>query len=86
MVINHKINVLVNEYKDGMERGYDISRCKYVSDCGWVKRMLNTESNGCWKTVYNHILNRNGGTFVCECNLNTRHIKVFVKTTISSFS
>ena len=37
--------------------------------------MLNTESNACWKIVYNHILNRNGGNFVFECNLNTPHIK-----------
>jgi len=26
---------------------------------GWVERLLNTESNGCWQIVYNHILNRN---------------------------
>jgi len=37
--------------------------------------MLNTESIGCWKIVYKHILNRNGGNFVFECNLNTPHIK-----------
>ena len=34
------------------------------SKWGWVKRMLNTESNGCWKIVYNHILNRNAGKIV----------------------
>ena len=47
--------------------------------CGWVKRMLNTESNGCWNIVYNHIVNRNGGSFVFECNLDTPHIKSVCK-------
>jgi len=41
--------------------------------------MLNTESNACWKIVYNHILNRNGGNFVFECNLNTPHVKSICK-------
>ena len=41
--------------------------------------MLNTESNACWKIVYNHIVNRNGGNFVFECNLNTPHIKSICK-------
>jgi len=41
--------------------------------------MLNAESNGCWKIVYNHILNRNRGDFVFECNLYTPHIKRICK-------
>ena len=66
--------MLVNEYKHGGMKLTDVNMFLNLLKCGSVKRMLNTESNGCWKIVYNHILNRNGN-FVFECNLNTPHIK-----------
>ena len=56
-----KRNVLVNEYKDGGMKLTDVNMFLNSLKCGWVKQMLNTESNGCWKIVYKHILNRNGG-------------------------
>jgi len=59
-----KRNVLVNEYKDGGMKLTNVNMFLNSSKCGWVKRMLNTESNGCWKIVYNHILNRNAGKIV----------------------
>ena len=67
--------MLFNEYKDGDMKLTDVNMFLNSLKCGWVKRMLNTESNGCWKIVYKHILNRNGGNFVFECYLNTPHIK-----------
>ena len=63
--------MLVNEYKDGGIQLTDVNMFLNSLTCECVKRMLNTESNGCWKIVYNHIVNRNGGN-------------LFVKTTAFS--
>ena len=71
--------MLVNEYKDGDMKLTDVNMFLNSLKCGWVKRMLNTESNGCWKIVYYHILNKNGENFVFECYLNTPHIKSICK-------
>ena len=77
-----KRNVLVNEYKDGGMKLTNVNMFLNSSKCGLVKRMLNTESNGCWKIVYDHILNRNAGKFVFECYLNTPNIQSICENNI----
>ena len=56
----------------------DIDKFLNALKSSWIKRLLNEKNKGEWKIFYNKILEKNGGKFLFECNIQEKDVKEII--------
>ena len=70
---------IVQNYEKGGLKMIDIDLFINSIKASWVKRITNNNSTGDWKHIYLSLLERVGGNFIFECNIDTKDLKNTLK-------
>ena len=70
--INRK--TIIQNYENGGLKMIDLNIFIKSIKAGWVKRITNDKNNGDWKFIYLRQLEKVGGQFVFECNINEKDL------------
>ena len=71
--INRK--TIIQNYENGGLKMIDLNLFIKSIKAGWVKRIINDKNKGDWKFIYLRQLEKVGGQFVFECNINEKDFK-----------
>jgi hypothetical protein len=69
------------EYEDGGIKMVDLRATINSIKASWVKRLMNSDNKGLWKSLYMKIVNNLGGKLIFESNLNVNDVKNKIKHT-----
>ena len=61
---------LTSEYENGGLKMIDINMFITSLKCSWIKRFMDENNRGQWKTLYLDIIEKYGGKLIFECDLN----------------
>ena len=70
--------IIVQDIENGGLKMINIPFFLNALKASWVKRILDNNNNGLWKTTYTKLLEPLGGTFFFNCNCSNDHIKKLV--------
>lgn len=70
-----KRKLLKLDYQYGGLKMIDIKTFLYSLKASWIKRILDKNSSGAWKTFYKNKLEKFGGDIIFDCNIGTKEIE-----------
>ncbi len=73
--------MIVQDYENGGLKMIDLVGFINALKANWVKRLINRENRGQWKSVYMNYLNKFGGVNIFEGNFHETDAKMLLKNT-----